>query len=70
MFENNPKRFFHVLGKQKQNVSTPHEKDKLEDFWKVIYEDPKQHNKKVEWIRNLEKKNQHRRKMIRAIIMS
>ena len=59
MFENNPKIFHCELRKRKQNVSSPPEKDELEQFWKVIYEDWKEHNKEAEWIRNLEEKKQH-----------
>ena len=53
MFESNPKRFYRKLGKQKWNVSTPPENEKLEKFWKGIFEYQKEHNKEAEWIPQL-----------------
>ena len=53
MFESNPKRFYRKLGKQKRNVSTPPENEKLEKFWKGIFEYQKEHNKEAEWIPQL-----------------
>ena len=43
MFENNPESFDCKLGKQMQNVSSLPEKNIREDFWKGIYEYPKEH---------------------------
>ena len=59
MFEKNLKIFYHELRKQKQNVSSPPKKDKLEDFWKGIYEDPKYHNKEADWMQHSENKKQN-----------
>ena len=60
MFENNLERFYSGQGKLKQNVSSPPEKDELEQFWNGIYKDWKEHNKEAEWIRNREEeKKQH-----------
>ena len=67
MFENNPKRFYHELRKQKQTVTSSPKKERLENFWKEIYEDSKEHNKEVDWIQK-KKKKQHLKEMPPVII--
>ena len=49
-------------------MSTPPEKEKLEKFWKGVFEDQKEQTKEAEWIPDLEKKKQHLEEMPPVII--
>ena len=52
LFKTDGKKFYNYLGKTKPNVKYTPDKEKVENFWREIYEKKMVHNEKVCWIKD------------------
>ena len=58
LFKENPRQLYRELGKKEFKIEKTPKKEEMENFWKKIWEDTKQHDVEASWIREEEELHQ------------
>ena len=66
-FSENPRKVHREILKQNIDVKNPPKKEELEQFWRPLFENPKQHQEN-EWVETVKAENEHKTPMAKFII--